>query len=661
MPRRTNDNLLVGLLLLVSGWTLALGGIASSAVQAYYFAAGLSVVVGLNILFGVGLPGRPTMFTELLVAAPFAIWFRYMPSGGFTGLAPIDLLFMFGFYSLTLGAHHLLSSRSGGSRLQAMAAAIIAMTLAGTAPRNAFFFYCVCLFVPLILLELRRSLDILSLRLSRGQVVRLGSALAVLLALTAGVQYLVTVQLPPLNRWLTQRFEGSVSRVGGFSRVSHLGNIAEGWNRGNEQQVVLRQFSDRPASHLRAMAFDRYKAGAWDSVGDDPRELRPRSEDAGRHVFDLSPSAAAEYKPDAAPIASIYPEPELTDEYFIPLGARRLSTYSRRLLVTRVLTVRSPERLAAGGYGVYEPQSDLAPPGPNDLEIPADIRGTIREITLAALASTRDGAWPESASQMEIAAGIAAYFKRDFTYHIGLELTKGKDPVVEFLTDIKSGHCEYFAASGVLMLRSMGVPARYVTGFVCIEPGLGNAYHIARRKDAHAWVELYVPGRGWTTFDPTPPTARPSQTTSSFADQLADRVQSYWRRIWSVAAYGGIIAVISMLWTMGATALEAVPLAAWVVILVAGMGWIFRFRLRALFGLGRVDPETPRVRDLRLKLAKAEKLLRRHGVERPPSTAVGVFLAQVRGAELPAPVKEQAVGLLSEFQELRYRAVDGER
>jgi hypothetical protein len=83
-------------------------------------------------------------------------------------------------------------------------------------------------------------------------------------------------------------------------------------------------------------------------------------------------------------------------------------------------------------------------------------------------------------------------------YEPKLSPLTGRDmPVVEFLEDIKAGHCEYFASAGVLLLRSAGVPARYVTGFVCRERGAGRDHWISRRKDAHAWVEMFVAGKGW--------------------------------------------------------------------------------------------------------------------------------------------------------------------
>ena len=69
----------------------------------------------------------------------------------------------------------------------------------------------------------------------------------------------------------------------------------------------------------------------------------------------------------------------------------------------------------------------------------------------------------------------------------------------------RAGHCEYFAAAMTVMLRALGVPARYVNGFL---PGeyneLGEDF-IVRASDAHSWVEVYFPEYGWIPFDPTPP------------------------------------------------------------------------------------------------------------------------------------------------------------
>lgn len=100
------------------------------------------------------------------------------------------------------------------------------------------------------------------------------------------------------------------------------------------------------------------------------------------------------------------------------------------------------------------------------------------------------------------AEAIEAYLEANYEYTRNLPEIKGGNPVNSFLFETKKGHCEYYATSMVLMLRSVGVPARLVNGF------LGGqwygGYLAVRQGDAHAWVEVYIPDYGWVPFDPTP-------------------------------------------------------------------------------------------------------------------------------------------------------------
>ena len=82
----------------------------------------------------------------------------------------------------------------------------------------------------------------------------------------------------------------------------------------------------------------------------------------------------------------------------------------------------------------------------------------------------------------------------------------GQDFVDQFLFDTKIGYCDHFSTSMVVMLRSIGIPARWVKGFA---PGnLGpqsdgvREYRVTN-DNAHSWVEAYVPGTGWMEFEPT--------------------------------------------------------------------------------------------------------------------------------------------------------------
>lgn len=99
---------------------------------------------------------------------------------------------------------------------------------------------------------------------------------------------------------------------------------------------------------------------------------------------------------------------------------------------------------------------------------------------------------------------------QDYEYTLDFRGRSSANPIEDFLFRYKSGQCEYFASSMVLMLRSQGVPARLVTGFLGGEYNPFEGYYIVRDSNAHAWVEAWLPGEGWRIFDPTPPAGRPT-------------------------------------------------------------------------------------------------------------------------------------------------------
>ena len=77
------------------------------------------------------------------------------------------------------------------------------------------------------------------------------------------------------------------------------------------------------------------------------------------------------------------------------------------------------------------------------------------------------------------------------------------DPVDEFWLDRKTGFCEHFATSFVVVLRAMGIPARVVTGYQGADAQPEDGYLIVRQSNAHAWAEYWNPRRGWVRADPT--------------------------------------------------------------------------------------------------------------------------------------------------------------
>ena len=103
------------------------------------------------------------------------------------------------------------------------------------------------------------------------------------------------------------------------------------------------------------------------------------------------------------------------------------------------------------------------------------------------------------------ARAMEGYLRSHYGYTLDLSGPPQSDPLAYFLFQKRAGHCEYFAAAMTVMLRSVGIPARYINGFLTGEYNDVGGDFVVRASDAHSWVEVYFPSFGWLTFDPTPP------------------------------------------------------------------------------------------------------------------------------------------------------------
>jgi len=126
------------------------------------------------------------------------------------------------------------------------------------------------------------------------------------------------------------------------------------------------------------------------------------------------------------------------------------------------------------------------------------------------------------------AIAVETYLRSHYGYTLNLTGKPGDDPLAHFLFETRQGHCEYFASAMAIMLRTIGIPTREVNGFL---PGeyndLGGDY-IVRASDAHSWVEVYFPGTGWLTFDPTPPGAESGGGLFARLGQYMDWFELSW-------------------------------------------------------------------------------------------------------------------------------------
>ena len=134
-----------------------------------------------------------------------------------------------------------------------------------------------------------------------------------------------------------------------------------------------------------------------------------------------------------------------------------------------------------------------------------------------------------ASSNYDKAIALEQYLSTHFGYTLELPRTLAQDPLANFLFERKKGHCEYFASSMAVMLRSLRIPSRIVTGFRGGEFNDLTGQYVVRASDAHSWVEAYFPGSGWISFDPTPAGSVPTRTGWSRMQLYMDAAASFWR------------------------------------------------------------------------------------------------------------------------------------
>ncbi len=119
----------------------------------------------------------------------------------------------------------------------------------------------------------------------------------------------------------------------------------------------------------------------------------------------------------------------------------------------------------------------------------------------------------------ELVNALLRWFADEPFFYSLETLPLGRDGADEFLFDLRTGYCEYYASAFAIFMRAAGIPTRIVTGY---QGGFWNeagAYMLVRNSDAHAWAEVWLEGRGWTRVDPTAAVS-PSRIQRGSADAI---------------------------------------------------------------------------------------------------------------------------------------------
>jgi transglutaminase-like putative cysteine protease len=339
------------------------------------------------------------------------------------------------------------------------------------------------------------------------------------LVVGAGIFFLI----PRFSAGYLSGFNLQPTLITGFSDDVELGEIGQ---IQRSSAVVMRiKVDGKPGAargmHWRGVALTTFDGRRWYTEGREPVAIS-QSDDGWFSVSDESPLRAGKATPL---VYTVYLEPMASDalfvaadpvrvrgqfsDEFVPAGRPTRRTY---LVVDKTGSVSNPFH----NFGNVRYDAESAVPNISAIELRGagtDYSDDIRNLYLQL--PNLDPRIPALAKQItararnpyDQARAIELYLRGQYGYTLDLSGPPGADPLAYFLFEKRAGHCEYFAAAMTVMLRTLGVPARYINGFLGGEYNDVGDDYIVRASDAHSWVEAYFPGFGWMTFDPTPPSA----------------------------------------------------------------------------------------------------------------------------------------------------------
>jgi hypothetical protein len=281
----------------------------------------------------------------------------------------------------------------------------------------------------------------------------------------------------------------------GFSDVVDLGSVgAVKIDNRVVMRVELPQMSGRPVSPLywRGMSFDRWDGQTWAKEGTEEKILREKGGEVRLHQE--VGTARAVYQ-------IIMLEPLGTDILFCLHPALEIRGNFTHLLLDNGggihLPFAPPERY---NYEVYSaPQGGYL----GSVKRPAEVYLQLPERKEATVALGRQ-ICTKARTPEEKVRRVIAYLQSNYAYSLNPRRDKRFLPLEDFLLHSREGYCEHFATAAAVLLRGQGVPTRLVSGFLQGEWNSLGRYFMVRQRDAHTWIEAYLPDKGWVPFDPTP-------------------------------------------------------------------------------------------------------------------------------------------------------------
>ncbi|HBP22210.1 MAG TPA: hypothetical protein DEA08_31065 [Planctomycetes bacterium] len=432
----------------------------------------------------------------------------------------------------------------------------------------------------------------------RPPLLRRLAAWGVITATVLGVTVAFFLLTPRLGaRFLAQRKASAAQRLSGFSGrvgLDDIGRIRLNPRVAFRVEVPRAPQSEEEQPYWRGRALDLYWHGNW-NISPWLKPLIRGLNNQGSAGF-VDPIFQRENGRVETERYTFYVEPLGTRALFCPAPAERFTfeggqprdvrvdplqnyTTAHGYLTNVTYSVEVAKNLGQRRHHSRRIQRQLEH---NSLRIPPQLD----RARLEALAQELKGPRLDPRTQPRLVMhALADRIRRGWRYTLQATRTPDTEPLEDFLYHKRQGHCELFASAQVMLLRSLGIPARLVTGFYGGEYDAWSQSYTVRQSSAHAWVEVWV-GDGWERCDPTPPEARVPE--ASMADRL--RASLNWLELrWfnyviSFDAYDqqrwmvGLRAKLDESGGLQQVALRGLPWLIGGLALVCGLVWLWRRR-----------------------------------------------------------------------------------
>lgn len=499
---------------LAAGVSVALSGVVPIPALAIFGLAWLVSLAGRR-----PLAGRRGWAAFVLLAAAVALF-------GLAFLGTLDLIIAAVSFALLVVAHRLLSEASVTTDRQVLLASLL--LLAGGAALSGEFWFALCALAFGIFACLQLGLTAIEGPVEREQALPVG---LVARQLGAGLSWCLVGAVAffflfPRMSWNVAARRTPPGVLGGTTGMSDRVSLGGGGSIKSSARVVARvRLEPDPGreqleQYWEGRNFDAFDGKEWRGSGvPGPErasifiERRARSQMLVQR-FELTAAYGARTL-IARESAQMFSDAKL----LTPTGPRTVGLIRLPDEEVRFAVDAPAYSYTATSTDAFEGGA-LASVDPKYLEVPAGLDPRVRE-----LATRLRG---DAQSPAQIAARLESQLKRGYAYSLE-QGAPTDDPLASFLFVRKAGHCEHFATALAIMLRVSGVPARVTAGFFGGERL--TAYYALRAGDAHAWVQAFIPGRGWQRFDATPEEGRGPQSASfvSLAVDAYERLESWWR------------------------------------------------------------------------------------------------------------------------------------